>query len=385
MNSPITSSNTKNFTSPRDIIEYARANNLINLAESSSALQADKELTESVLSYTKEYSNQRSPKFGSIELRESIAAKTKKLYDYEYSPDKEITITAGIKQGVFCAILALIKEGDDVVIFEPTHQSYKKAIEIVGANAVYVPLKQPSFEVDWSDVQKVITPNTRMIIINTPQYPTGSVLTELDMLRLQKVINGTNVIIVSDESFEQLLFDGAMHQSVCLYPKLQKKSIIVSSFSESLSITNWNISYCIAPEQYMKPIRRVFASMSEGVPLPYQKAVFNHLQKTPNDNSIFKTYQDKRDKLLRGLDDTEIKLVPSMGTYFQLINIESLTSKNDVEFAIELMESHGLATMPVSFYSHQKMKSKHLRLNISVDDDCIEKAVEVLIKIARQH
>jgi len=383
MNSPLISSDSRIFTSPRSIIEYTRKNNLINLAESSSALHANNELINSLQGYTKEYSNQRSPKFGTIELREFIANHTKKLYDYNYCPQKEITITAGIKQAVFSAILALIKEGDDVVIFEPTHQSYKTAINIVGANAVYVPLKQPSFEVNWDDVQKVITPNTRMIIINTPQYPTGSIFTELDMLRLQKVINGTNVIIVSDESFEQVLFDGNMQQSVCLYPKLQKKSIIVSSFSESLLIPNWNISFCSAPEHYMKSIRKVLASMSEGVPLPCQMAVNNYLQKQGYDSSLFKTYQDKRDQLLLGLDDTEIKLVPSMGTYFQLINIESLTSKNDVDFAIELMEKHGLATMPTSFYYHQKVKSKHLRLNISVGEKDLEAAIEVLNKVAK--
>lgn len=376
-----TTSNTleiETLLSSYDIIEYANKDGIINLAGNHSEIDCASELEENLKEYILPYANTKNPKFGLKELRATLSHKTRKLYDYEYNPDSEITITSGVKQSVFSTILALVKEGDEVLMFEPAHQSYQAAIETVGARAVFISLKAPSFEIDWSDVQKLVRPNTKMIIINTPHYPTGSIISELDMLRLQKVINGTNIIILSDESFEHILFDGEMHQSVSMYPKLQKQSVIISSFNESLLIPNWNVSYCLAPEKHMKSIRKILASMSDGVSMPHQMAISKYLEVNKNYNALAKIYSAKRNLFIKGIEDTNIGIVPSKGSYFQLINIENITTMNDVDFAKYLLENHNLALMPASFYYHQKAKSKYLRLNLSVADDQIMKAVNIL-------
>ncbi len=363
---------------PQSIIEYARSNNLLNMAENKSSLPCSPELENRLKEYIIPYANTNKSKFGLPELRQVISEKTKYLYDSEYDAETEITITSGVKQSIFSAILALLKEGDEVVMFEPAHQGYRSAIEAVGARPVFVSLKPPTFEVDWTDVLKVIRLNTKMIILNTPHYPAGSTLTEIDMLRLQKIINGTNIIILSDETYEHIVFDGEMHQSVALYPKLKKQSVVVSSFNESLLVPYWDVSYCMAPQKLMKEIRKVLDSMGGEVSTPFQMAIKDVLDPMDKYRYLADTYQKKRDLFCNGLVDSNIEIVPMKGSYFQLINIDKVTTKNDKDFALELMQEYGLATIPCSFYFHQNYKTKYLKVNLSVSDEDILEAITIL-------
>ncbi len=373
--------NIEKFSSPREIAEFARESDMLNMAENYSMQSCHPDLTDLLHKYVQPYANQSSSKFGLLELREAISKKTKKFYDYGYDAKEEITITHGIKPCIFAIMLAMLKEGDEVIIFEPAHKSYDAAINITGARVVYVELKGPEFKFDWEDVQKVVNPKTRMMIINNPHFPTGSTLSELDVLRLQKIINGTNILILSDESFEHIVYDKEMHQSVTLYPKLRERSIIVSSFNEVYSVNNWHIAYCMASAKIMKSIRRVVSLLAEGVGLPYQMALVDFLEMKNDFKNLSDFYQSKRDILLDGLDESGVSFVPSKSSYYQLISRNDKSDETDVDFAQFLMREYGIAGVPLSYYYHQKTRSKYLRLNFSLSDEELIKANQLLKKI----
>ncbi len=363
--------NLNKLASPKEIAAYARDNEMINLAENFSEKQCAKELESLLQQYIIPYANRPAQKFGMVELRKAISEKTERYYDYTYNPETEISILTGVKQTVFATILALLKEGDEVLIFEPAHRSYVSAINITGARPVFVELKTPDFHVDWEDVQKLITSRTRMIIINSPHFPTGATLSELDMIRLQKIINGTNILILSDESFEHVVFDKEMHQSIALYPKLRERSVIVSSFNESFNISNWYIGYCMSTEKIMSQIRKVISIIGEGIATPFQMALTEYMKNDINYNQFALEYQHKRDLFCNALDDSNIQVTPSKGTYFQLISRKGKSDENDIDLGIKLMQDFNLATIPISYYYHQKMNTRFLRLNLSLPDDIL--------------
>ncbi len=366
------------LSKPSAIAEYARGAGLLNMAENFSMESCQPELTGLLEKYIKPYANEASSKYGLLELRSAIAQKTQQYYDYGYDPEQEITITHGVKPCIFAIMLAMLKEGDEVIIFEPAHKSYDAAINITGAKVVYVELKEPEFRFNWEDVQKVVNPKTRMMIINSPHFPTGSTLSELDVLRLQKIINGTNILILSDESFEHLVFDKEMHQSFALYPKLRERSIIVSSFNEVFHINNWHIGYCMASAKIMASIRKVISLIGEGSGLPYQMALVDYLKNNNNFKGLSKVYQHKRDLLLDGLEESSISFIPAQSSYYQLISRNGKVDETDVDFAHFLMKEKGIAGVPLSYYYHQKTKSKYVRLNFSLPDEDLIKANQLL-------
>ncbi len=359
--------------SQKAIVKYAEDLNMINMAINGSAETCPVELENLLNKYILPYANVSSPKFGLPELRNEISKKTSHFYDFAYNPDSEISISPGIKQSVFAAILALLKEGDEVVIFEPSHKNYELAINLTGARAIFVSLKHPDFHIDWEDVQKIINSRTRMIIINNPHFPTGSTLSELDMIRLQKIINGTNIYILSDETNEHLILDNGMHQSISLYPKLRERSVIVSSFNETFNIPNWHIGYCMAPAKIMTRIRKVISIFGEGISTPFQLAVAKYMQSNINYRSLAEKYQQKRDLFLNIIEGSSFVATPSTSTYYQLISRPDSKDEYDIQLCINLLTNHQIATVPLSYYYHLKMKSKYIRINLSLPDETIEK------------
>lgn len=362
------------LTSPKAIAAYARDNALINLAENYSAVKIDVGLEELLKKHILPNANEASPQFGLPSLRSAIAKKSAKRYDFTYDALNEVTINSGVREAISATILSILKEGDEVLLFEPAHQSYNAAIKIAGGTPVYVTLRAPNFHVEWEEVQMLITNKTRMVIINSPHFPTGSTFSELDMIRFQKILQGTKIVVLSDESFEDVVFDGEMHQSVALYPFLRERSVIVSSFSETLHIRNWRVGYCMAPAHLMKEIRKVMSILGEGITLPYQMAIAEYM----NGNNVFSTlasyYQKKRDLFLKIIEDSKFKAIPSKGTYFQLISMEPQTDKQDTEIAHKLITEVGIATVPIRYYYHENSKKKYLRLNLSVPDEVIVEA-----------
>ncbi|NPA36222.1 MAG: aminotransferase class I/II-fold pyridoxal phosphate-dependent enzyme [Chlorobi bacterium] len=357
--------------------------NAINLSEGFTGFHCSDRLVNLVQKHLSKGLNQYGNPFGEKVLRDKIAEKVQKLYGNSYDADKEVTITAGETQAVYTAISAIIKEGDEVIVFEPSCINIVPAIKMNGGQPVYIPTDKTDFKIDWVQVQKMITAQTRMIIIHTPHSPSGSVLNELDMLRLQKIINGTNIIILSIETFEHIVFDGELHQSMALYPILANKSIIISSFGETYHVTGWQTGYCIAPEEITDEIRKVQETSIGSVNTPFQLAFADFLQYEEEYLSLSSFYQKKRDKLNELLESSNFIPLISKGSYFEVLDFSKVSNKNDVDFVAGLIREHGIALAPMSIFSHTKINKKLVRINFAQPDEILEKVSEKLLSVSK--
>jgi len=265
--------------------------NAINLSQGFPDFDCNEELTSLVHKYMKAGKNQYAPMAGLMELRETIAQKTELLYAAKYNPETEITITAGATQAIYTAIAAIVRENDEVIVFDPAYDSYQPAIELNGGKTIHITLKAPSYSINWDDVKKVINRKTKMIIINTPHNPTGSIITAADMLKLENLTKGSDIIIVSDEVYEHIIFDGYEHQSVARFPKLAERSFIVSSFGKTFHATGWKMGYCIAPENLMTEFRKAHQFIVFCVNAPIQYALTDFLKNKENYLGLGSFYQ----------------------------------------------------------------------------------------------
>jgi len=352
--------------------------NALNLAEGYTGFHCSERLTGLIQKHVSEGLNQYGEAFGEFVLRKKVADKVNKLYGHAYDPVNEVTITAGAVQAISTVFSAILKEGDEVIVFEPTCVNIVPAIKMNGAQPVFIPIDKKSLSIDWEQVQKMITTQTRMIFISNPHSPTGLALNELDMLRLQKIINGTNILVLSDETFEHVVFDGESHQSMALFPILANKSIIVSSFGETYHVTGWQTGYCLAPEDITKEIRKVQEITIGRVNTPFQLAFADILEFEEEYLSLNEFYQKKRDMLNDLIEATSYKPIVSKGSYFQMIDYSAVSDEPDTDFALKLIRNYGLALAPLSAFSHKKSNERFLRFNFAQPDDILIKAVELL-------
>jgi methionine aminotransferase len=359
----------------------ANENNAINLSQGFPDFSGSEELIDLVYKYMKDGHNQYAPMAGVMPLREVIAQKTFDLYGAKYDPEKEITITAGATQAIYTAITAMIKEDDEVIVFEPAYDCYTPAIELNGGKTVYVQLKAPDYSIDWSQVQKLINHRTRMIIINTPHNPTGAVMTKEDMQKLEKMTKNTDIVIVSDEVYEHIIFDGQEHQSVARFPKLAERSFIISSFGKTFHTTGWKVGYCVAPENLMTEFRKVHQFLVFAVNTPVQLALAEYLQKKKNYTDLGKFYQKKRDHFNKLIRNSKFTFEPSAGTYFQLLKYEDISKDKDTDYSVRLVKEAGLASVPVSVFYHKPTDNKVLRFCFAKKEETLEKAADILCKI----
>lgn len=365
------------------ISSLANEYNAINLADSFPDMPVSPKLIKAVTTNLSNSPKGFAPVYGLLSLRENISTKIESLYNLKYSAEKEVTITSGYTQALFSTISALIRENDEVILFEPSHDNYVSAIEVNGGRPVFASLKEPNYTIDWDEVQKMVTPKTRMIIINSPHNPTGMVMTELDMLRLQKLITGTKILVLSDELFDHVLFDDNLHQSVAHYPKLAEKSIIISSLAETEFVPGWQLGYCVAPEALMKEIRKYQQIMIYSVNAPLQYGFAEMAFNKSEHLKIAKLFQSKRDKFLAGLEATQFTAVPTQSSYFQLISYKEISDESDKDFAIRLIKEYGVATLPISAFYHEKSKKRHLRVNFAQSDEVLDRAIECLKKVTK--
>jgi len=361
--------------------KLANEHNAINLSQGFPDFECSKELISLVHKYMKKGYNQYAPMEGVLPLREAIAAKTEDLYSAKYDPVTEVNITAGATQAIFTAIASLIKEGDEVIIFEPAYDCYVPSIELNGGIPIYTELKQPDYHVDWDEVQKLITQRTRMIIINTPHNPTGSILTAADMLKLEKLTEGTEIVILSDEVYEHIIFDGYEHQSVTRFPKLAERSIVVISFGKTFHATGWKMGYCLAPENLMKEFRKAHQFVVFTCNTPIQYALADYLQNKSNYLNLAGFYQNKRDYFNALIKDSKFKLKTTSGSYFQLLDYSDITDEKDTDYAIRLTEEIGVASIPMSVFYHQPVEDKILRFCFAKSENTLEKAAKKLCGI----
>lgn len=360
----------------------ANQHKAINLSQGFPDFDAAPELTELVNKYVNAGRNQYAHMAGAPELREAIAEKASAAYKVKVNAEKEVTVTSGATQALYTAITATIREGDEVLLFTPAYDSYAPAIELNGGIPIYVQLKHPTYHIDWEDVKKLISGRTRMIILNSPHNPTGRVLTKKDMQELQKLVRGTDILILSDEVYEHIVFDGMEHESVLKYPVLAERSFAVFSFGKTFHITGWKIGYCIAPANLMVEFRKVHQFMVFSVNHPVQLALAEYVKIYPDAYlKLGAFYQDKRDKFLAGLSDSRFTIEPSQGTYFQLLGYQNISDEHDVALAHRITKEFGVASIPISVFYHREVNNLVLRFCFAKADETLEKATEILCKI----
>lgn len=359
----------------------AREHGAINLSQGFPDFTCHPDLTGFVAAAMKQGLNQYAPMQGLQSLREQIAAKTEELYTAVYNPEDEITITAGATQAIYTAITALVGYGDEVIIFEPAYDCYAPAVELAGGICKFVQLNPADYSVNWDAVRKILSKNTRMILINTPHNPTGSILSASDMLKLQKLVKGSDVIILSDEVYEHILFDGYEHQSVARYPQLAERSIIVSSFGKTYHTTGWKLGYVMAPKNLMAEFRKVHQYNVFSVNTPVQHAYAQILSKKDLYLGLAAFYQEKRDYFNSLIKGSSWSVTPSSGTYFQNLGYAKISDENDVEFARKLTIEHKVASIPLSVFYKNPVNHHMLRFCFAKENETLEKAAEILHRL----
>ena len=353
----------------------------INLSQGFPDYAADEKLVAAINQAMKDGFNQYAPMAGYLPLREQIAEKIENFYNAKYDPETEINITAGGTQAIFTAINTFISPGDEVIIFEPAYDCYAPTIKLLGGLVKPFELQAPDYKIDWEMVKKLFSANTKMIIINSPHNPTGSILKKEDIDALIKLTKDTDILIISDEVYEHIIFDGEQHQSVALYPELAERSFIVGSFGKLLHTTGWKMGYCLAPAKLMAEFRKVHQFNVFSVNTPMQVGIANYLKSS---NIYLETpvfFQQKRDFFQQLLKETKFELLPCKGSYFQCVSYSHISDEKDTEFAKKLVTDFGVATIPVSAFYTKNVDHKVLRFCFAKENSTLEKAVEKLTKL----
>ena len=359
----------------------ATEHHAINLAQGCPDFECSPKLVELVNHYMRAGFNQYAPMPGVMSLREKIAEKTQELYSATYHPETEITVTPGGTHAIYAAISAFIGEGDEVIIIEPCYDSYLPAIHVNGGRAVFAELKYPTYKIDWDEVKKLVTYKTKMIIINTPHNPTGTTLGAQDMQRLEKIVKNSEIIVLSDEVYEHIIFDGVEHQSVARYPKLAERSIIVSSFGKTFHTTGWKMGYVLAPSNLTTEFRKVHQFMCFSANTPVQYAIADYLDDKDAYLQLSAFYQEKRDYFQQLVKGSKFKLMPCLGSYFQLLDYSKITKEKDTDYAIRLTKEYKIASVPTSVFYHKNIDNHVLRFCFAKQNQTLEKAAEKLHKI----
>jgi methionine aminotransferase len=353
----------------------------INLSQGFPDFDCSETLKQLVNEAMEQGHNQYAPMPGIMPLREAIAQKISNLYGQNVNPDTEITITPGGTYAIFTAIATCIGPGDEVIIFEPAYDSYIPNVLVNGGVPVLVPLSYPDYHIDWQLVRSRITARTKMIMLNTPHNPTGSILTETDIQELEKLVAEFNLLILSDEVYEHLVYDGAKHLSILRYPALFRNSFVTFSFGKVFHITGWKMGYCVAPAHLMQEYRKVHQYLCFSVNTPMQYGITGFLQTPEHYLSLPAFFQQKRDHFLQLMADTRFTLLQSYGSYFQLMRYDRISDEGDKDFTIRITKEFGVASIPVSAF-YQDGKDDHVvRFCFAKKTETLEKAVERLRKI----
>jgi methionine transaminase len=361
--------------------QLAREHDAINLSQGFPDFPVSEKLIELVTLHMRKGNNQYAPMPGLPLLRERIAEKTEVLYGAKYEPDTGITVTAGATQAIFTAISAFVREEDEVIVFEPAYDSYVPAIKLNGGVPIVSQLRLPDYSISWDEVKKLVSSRTKMIIINSPHNPSGSILSASDMDELERLTRNTGILILSDEVYEHIIFDGKKHESVCSYPGLAERSLVTCSFGKTFHATGWKTGYCLAPENLMKEFRKshqfiVFCSNT-----PVQHALADYLEDPANYHGLSVFYEQKRDFFINALKGSRFDLIPASGTYFQLLNYSKISDEDEMTFAKRLTSEFKVAGVPTSSFYSKTTNNGMLRFCFAKSEETLEKAAEILCKI----
>lgn len=359
----------------------AKEHNAINLSQGFPDFNPHPSLIESMEKAMRSNFNQYAPMAGYMPLRETIASKVEDAYSIAIDPESEITITAGGTQAIFTAILAVVRENDEVILFAPAYDSYAPAIELAGGKAIYYDLEAPDYKVNWQSVKKLINQRTKMIIINTPHNPSGTVLNAFDMAQLEKLTKGTDIIILSDEVYEHIIFDGVEHQSVLRFPKLAERSFVVNSFGKTYHCTGWKVGYCIAPKSLMAEFRKVHQFNVFSVNSIAQVAFADAIKRKDLYQELSQMYQQKRDYFQRAIQSSRFKLLKCEGTYFQLVSYSKISEERDIDFVRRMTRDMGVAAIPISVFYRHHIDNSIIRFCFAKEEETLKRSAELLSKI----
>mgnify|MGYP006078926513 CR=1 FL=1 len=359
----------------------ASEENAINLSQGFPDFPVDQYLIDLVHKHMSAGKNQYPPMAGIMSIREQISEKMEKAYGVSYDPESEITITAGGTQAIFTAITALISEGDEVIIFTPAYDCYAPAIELVGGTPIYIQLSSKDYSIDWKQVKKVVTRRTKMILINTPQNPTGAIISDKDIQELIKITRGNDIVVLGDEVYEHIVFDGNRHQSMALYPELANRSIIVYSFGKTFHVTGWKTGYVVGPANLMVEFRKVHQFNVFTANGPIQYALSEYMQNPQTYLGVSEMYQRKRDVFISAVNASRFKLKPSKGTYFQLLDYSAISDEEDQDIAVRLAKEFKIASIPISVFYHNPVQNNVLRFCFAKEEETLLRAGDILTKI----
>lgn len=356
----------------------AREHDAINLSQGFPNFDCDPALQELVSHYMKAGYNQYPLMIGVEKLRRVIADKVNRAYGSQVHPDTDLTIVSGATQGLFSAIGAFIRPGDEVILFEPAYDSYKPTVEVFGGTPIIYELEAPAYRINWEAVERLISPRTRMILVNTPHNPTGKTFQPDDWEALDQLTKGSSILIMSDEVYEHLVFDAYSHQSILAYPELYQRTLAVYSFGKTFHTTGWKVGYIIGPESLMQEFRKVHQFNVFTVNAPMQYALADYLEDSSTYASLPQFFQTKRDFFLQQLAKSPFQPIACEGTYFQLASYGHFSELSDVEFAHWLTREHGVAVIPVSAFYSSERDDQVIRFCFAKTEELLEQAGERL-------
>jgi methionine aminotransferase len=354
----------------------------VNLGQGFPDFEPPQALRDAVTRAMADGRNQYAPGIGLANLREQIALKTERLYGHKINADTDVTVTSGATEALFSAIAAIVREGEEVIVFDPAYDSYEPAIELQGARAVHIPLTVPSFSIDWQRVRDAVTPKTRMILINSPHNPSGAVLSRADLDELAAIVRDTEIVVLSDEVYEHIVYDGAEHQSVLRHPELAARSIVVSSFGKTFHCTGWKLGYAVAPKALSAEFRKVHQYLTFCTFHPAQQAFAEYLASAPEHYlELPSFYQVKRDRFRALIAPSRLKLLDVPGGYFQLVDYSAIRDEDDVAFCEWLVKHAGVAAIPLTPFYEKAPGTRLVRLCFAKSDATMDAAAERLCKL----
>jgi methionine aminotransferase len=358
--------------------KLAEEHHAINLSQGFPDFDCAPELVETVARYMREGRNQYAPMPGVPALREVLAHKIALLYGRQYDPATEILVTAGATEALFSTLTALVHPGDEVVLFQPAYDAYAPAVRLSGGVPRYVTLRPPDYRIDWDEVRRAVSPRTRAIVVNSPHNPTGTVLDRDDIRELTAVLQETDALIVADEVYEHIVFDGRRHESIARHPDLAERAVVISSFGKTYHTTGWKVGYCAAPARITAEVQRVHQFVTFAVNTPAQYAYAEFVARDPLTSSLAPFYQRKRDLFLSLIAGSRFRVLPCAGTSFQMVDYSAITSERDTDFALRLIQEHGVAAIPISPFLEGADAGPVLRFCFAKRDETLQRAAESL-------
>ncbi len=359
----------------------ANKHKAINLSQGFPNFDCDERLKQLVSHYVNSGYNQYCPMTGLPRLTEVLAAKIKNLYGSDYDSKTEINVTSGATQAIFSTIQAFVHPGDEVIIVEPAYDCYQPSVLLAGGLVVPYQIKAPDWKIDWKEFAKLISNKTRMIMLNTPHNPSGSILEDADFLELQKIVEGTDIIILSDEVYEHMVYDGKKHYSIMEYPALRKRSLATFSFGKTLHATGWKLGYIVGDAALMHEFRKVHQFDVFTSNTPFQHAIADYLQDENTYMGLAPFFQQKRDFFLDKIKDSPFVFTPCSGTYFQVADYSAISDEPDTEFAKRMTIEHGVAVIPISVFYHNNLDNKVVRFCFAKTEEVLENAAELICRI----